>query len=209
MKKNLICTLFMIQTLGNIVAQKSGLFEVLDTVITAYEQVYGYSGTVKIVSGDREIFQRSYGLASRPFNIKNTSQTRFSINSISKVFTATAILIMVQNNQLELSETIDHYLPDIDAKWRDSITIHHLLTHTSGLPRELGIEPYESLTFKQQLSHIEEQLLLFSPGQRYGYSNIGFVILGAIIERVSSPGRNHLLISACPFQSKQQHIDQD
>lgn len=167
------------------VAQQNEMVQKLETITQAYHEVYGFSGTVKVVLDDNEIWQDSYGLANRSFDIPNSPATRNSINSISKTFTAALILKMAEKAQLKLDVPISTWLPTLSADWADSVTIHHLLTHSSGLPREAGMKASDELDFQEQVRLVNELTLLFEPGERYQYSNAGFILLGAIIEKVS------------------------
>lgn len=158
-----------------------------DELLQAYHATYGFTGTVKVVQGDKPMFEKSYGLANRSFGIKNTPNTRNSINSISKTFTAFGILLLREEGKLELHESIGTYLPYLTAPWKDEITVHHLLTHSSGLPRESGVQPHNEFTLKQQTQQlVDKQELLFEPGSQYGYSNSGLILLGALLEQVSA-----------------------
>ncbi|WP_157893321.1 serine hydrolase domain-containing protein [Salegentibacter sediminis] len=186
--KTVLLKVFLLLYLTTGWTQGSGLGDKLNEIAEAYENVYGFSGSILVASNNRVSFEKSYGYANRSFDIKNTRDTRFSINSISKTFTALAILLLAEDNKVELHKPIKEYLPTLEAIWGDSITIHHLLTHTSGLPRESGIQPHQNLNFKEQLDLIEKQSLLFTPGARYEYSNAGITVLGAIIERISDLG---------------------
>lgn len=157
-----------------------------DALLDAYHSVHGFSGTVKIVTPDSAPFEQSYGLANRSFDVANTPETRFSINSVSKTFTALAIMQLVSEGKLDLNKPLSFYLPTLKADWKNQVSAHHLLTHTSGLPRESGIQPYETLSFQEQIStYINPIQLLFTPGERYEYSNTGITLLGALIEQVS------------------------
>lgn len=156
-----------------------------DQLIQAYVEVYGFSGTVKIVQQESPAFEKSYGLANRSFDIPNTPTTRFSINSISKVFTATAILMLVDEGKLDLEQPISTYLPTLTAPWKDTITLHHLLSHTSGLPRESGIQAHEEKSLAEQALLVDQQALLSEPASTYEYSNSGVILLGAILEKVT------------------------
>jgi len=176
----LVCTLII-----HSVGQSDSLAERLGQLAKSYEEVYGFSGNIKVVVGEESVFEGTYGLANRSFGLENQPNTRFSINSISKTFTATAILVLVRDEKLDLHLPISRYLPDLRAEWKDSVTVHHLLTHTSGLPREFGIQPHEELTFTEQVRLIESVDLMFAPGERYEYSNAGVTMLGAILEQVS------------------------
>ncbi|MEW9798620.1 serine hydrolase domain-containing protein [Alteromonas sp. CYL-A6] len=156
------------------------------SLLNAYHQVHGFSGTVKVVRDEETVFEQSIGLADRSFDIAMTPSTRNSINSISKTFTGVAVLMLVRDNKLELDKPVGLYLPYLTATWRDEVTIHHLLTHTSGLPRESGIQWYQELTLQEQARElVDKQALQFSPGEQYAYSNSGVTLLGAVLEAVS------------------------
>ncbi|WP_459073491.1 serine hydrolase [Halocola ammonii] len=157
----------------------------VEELIEQYQEVYGFSGTVKIVANNSPLLDKSYGLASRSFQVHNTPETRFSINSISKTFTAVAILQLAEQNLIDLHKPIGEYLPNLETSWKDSVTTHHLLTHSSGLPRESGIQWYDEKSLWEQAKMVEKQELLFNPGSRYEYSNSGIILLGAILEEVS------------------------
>ena len=165
------------------------LYQKLNELITAYEQVYGFSGAVKVVQDEKPVFEQSFGYADRSFSVKNTPDTRFSINSISKTFTATAVLILVEEGRIDLQAPISRYLPYLTAGWKDTVTTHQLLSHTSGLPRESGVQWYDELSLQEQALLVDQQALLFAPGARYEYSNSGVILLGAILE--SASGREY------------------
>ncbi|TPE45325.1 serine hydrolase domain-containing protein [Pontibacter mangrovi] len=183
--KHIIIIIFLLANLNIGFCQDKNLNQKLNLAIEAYEKVYDFSGTVKVVIDNNNTFEKSYGFANRSFEIKNTPDTRFSINSISKTFTATAILILVEEGRIDINAPVTRYIPSLKTSWADSITVHHILTHTSGLPRESGIQSHEELTFKEQVKLVEKQTLLFTPGERYEYSNAGIILLGSIIENVS------------------------
>jgi len=183
--KHPIIIILLLTNLNIGFCQDKNLNQKLNSTIEAYQKVYDFSGTVKVVINTNNAFEKSYGFANRGFEIKNTPDTRFSINSISKTFTATAILILVEEGRIDINAPVTQYIPDLKRSWADSITVHHLLTHTSGLSRESSIQPHEELTFKQQVKLVEKQTLLFNPGEKYEYSNAGIILLGSIIENVS------------------------
>lgn len=154
-----------------------------------------FSGTILIAHNDRIIERRAYGLSSIEFNVKNNLETKFNIASITKLFTAVAALQLYEQGKIKLNTPIGQYLPDYPNKAvRDSITIHQLLTHTSGLNNF-----YASASDKMKNSGYENisdfvplfvnDTLLSKPGTKYDYSGSGFVVLGLIIEKVS--GENY------------------
>ena len=183
--KHIIIIILFLTNLNIGICQNTSLNQKLNSTIEAYEKVYGFSGTVKVVIDNNNTFEKSYGLANRSFKIKNTPNTRFSINSISKTFTATSILVLAEDGKIDINASVARYIPDLQTSWADSITVHHLLTHTSGLSRESGVQPHEELSFQEQVKLVGKQTLLFTPGERYEYSNAGIILLGAIIENIS------------------------
>lgn len=155
-------------------------------LMEAYVSIYGFSGTIKVVKAGQPISTQSYGLANRSFQIPMAPDHRISINSISKTFTATAVMMLVEAGKIDLQRPIAAYLPELTAPWKEQVTVHHLLTHSSGLPRESGIQWFDQLTLQQQVVQlINAQDLAFAPGSRYDYSNTGITLLGRIIETTS------------------------
>jgi CubicO group peptidase (beta-lactamase class C family) len=147
-----------------------------------------FSGTVLAAAGDRILLERGYGLADRSRGIANTARTRFCICSMGKMFTAVAIAQLVGRGRLAFGDTIGRYVPGFPPEIADKVTIHQLLTHTSGmgdaLARLIG-EPPPPTTLAGLMAIIVRTPLLFPPGTRFSYSNSGFIVLGAIIEHVT------------------------
>jgi len=161
-----------------------------------------FSGVVLIGANGEPIFRQAYGLADREHGVPNTVDTRFGTASMGKMFTAVAALQLVQAGKLKLSEPIRNYLPDYPNKdVASKVTIHQLLTHTGGTGDMFGPEldkhRLELRTHDDYIHLFGSRPLTFEPGSRWEYSNYGFVILGAIIERVSGENyydylRNHI-----------------
>ena len=149
-----------------------------------------FSGAVLVAKNGQVLFSRAYGLADRERGIPNTLQTRFRIGSMNKMFTAVAILQLAEAGQVELTAPLGEYLTgypnrDVAAK----VTIHHLLTHTGGTGDIFGPE---FKTHRQELRALGDYVRLygdrglqFEPGSRWQYSNYGFILLGAVIEKVT------------------------
>jgi len=149
-----------------------------------------FSGTVLIAKNDKTIFSGAYGLASKAYNIPNRIDTKLSIASIGKIFTAIAILQLVEQGKLSLTDTIGKFLPDYPNKQvSGKVTIHHLLTHSSGLSDIHGTEyACKKIALRKVndfLPLFNKDSLKFEPGDHMEYSNAGYVLLGAIIEKVS------------------------
>jgi CubicO group peptidase (beta-lactamase class C family) len=164
----------------------------LATSVAAYMQPYveshNFSGTVLIAHGDNVLVNDGYGMAVYENSVPNTAETKFMIASLSKTFTAAAILLLQQRDQLLTDDTVDRFIPDFPSG--DEITIHQLLAHTSGLPRfvffpDYGKKSKLSNSTKDLVDWISDKPLAFSPGERYGYSNANYALLAHIIERVS------------------------
>lgn len=154
-----------------------------------------FSGTVLVAHKDKIIEQRAYGQASIEFNVKNKVDTKFNIASITKLFRAVATLQLYEQGKLKLKNPIGNYLPEYPNKLiRDSVTVHQLLTHTSGLNNfyVADIDKIRNLEYKNISDFVPlfvKDTLLSKPGTKYDYSATGFVLLGLIIEKVS--GKNY------------------
>jgi D-alanyl-D-alanine carboxypeptidase len=147
------------------------------------------SVTIAVRKGT-SLFTRSYGV----FDVETGAEARpgsvYQIASVSKQFTAAAIMRLVEDGRLALDERAGLYLPELDPRF-DAITIRHLLNHSAGLHDYLfEIEnPFEPMTEQQIAGMITSRSPAFPPGSRYAYSNSGYFLLGMIIERVS--GRSY------------------
>ncbi len=152
-----------------------------------------FSGAILVAHNDKVIEKRAFGLANIEYGIQNKVDTKFNIASITKMITAVATLQLYENGKVELKKPIGTYLPDYPNKLvRDSVTIHQLLTHTSGNNNNLDFWKTNNLKYKNVSDFAERfknDTLLSKPGTKYDYSASGFVILGLIIEKAS--GHNY------------------
>ncbi|MGN6564926.1 MAG: serine hydrolase, partial [Thermomicrobiales bacterium] len=157
----------------------------LEQVVTAQH----FSGAV-LVARDSLRFAGAYGLADRAAGIPNTTATMFRLGSVTKQFTALAVLILQQRRLLAVQDPVCRYLPECPAAWAP-ITLAHLLTHTSGIPDYINSPgfaatwPPKDATPEQLVAEFRDWPLDFAPGTRMQYSNSGYVLLGYMIERVS------------------------
>ncbi len=161
----------------------------VNTYFTSLVENHVFTGSVLIARSGQILVDAGYGLADRDRNIPNTPQTKFRIASLTKQFTAMAILMLQARGKLDVRDSICKYLSDCPAAWL-MITIHHLLTHTSGIPNETEDPAYP--VFKktpaapaQTIARIQDKPLDFQPGEKWSYSNSGYILLGEIVERVS------------------------
>ncbi|GAA3408004.1 serine hydrolase domain-containing protein [Paenibacillus hodogayensis] len=147
--------------------------------VDLYLQQNGFNGTVLIAREGEVLFSSGYGKETE--STTNSEQTVFRLMSMSKPFTATAIMQLEEQNRLELTDTLDQYVPDFLNG--DQITIHHLLSHSSGIPRDFP--RVLNATLQQTVDSIKSRSLDFTPGTQYNYSNSGYVVLASIIQTVS------------------------
>ena len=156
--------------------------------------VDAFAGTVLVAKDDKPIFKRAYGLASKAYNFSMRIDTKLNLASTTKIFTAVAVFQLIEQGKLSLSDTVSKILPDYpNKKVADKITIHHLLSHSSGLGDYHGAKYICSKNVLRQVRDyfplFVDEPLSFEPGEKMQYSNAGYVILGAIIEKVS--GENY------------------
>jgi CubicO group peptidase (beta-lactamase class C family) len=151
-----------------------------------------------VAENGQPILRKGYGEANMEWHIANTPDTRFRLGSITKQFTATLVLQLVEKGQLDLNAPVANYLPDYPKPNGDRITIHQLLNHTSGIPGytelpEFGRtprHPQKPVEFMKMFSGLQ---LLFEPGTKFSYSNSGFFLLGVILEKVTGKPYEQLL----------------
>ena len=148
-----------------------------------------FSGAVVISLGSQApIVAGGYGLASREYGRPNSADTKFNLASLTKMFTAVAIAQLADRGKLSLDDTVARHLPDLDIPHKDRITIHQLLTHTAGLGRgafnESSVRDRVVRSVADQLKTVKAPAE-FEPGSSARYNNEAWVVLGAIVERVS------------------------
>ena len=171
-------------------AADSAFVAALRAKLTADAQAGTFSGAVLVTRDGKTVFEGAYGLADREKSIANTPQTQFRAGSMYKMMTAVATLQLVQAGTLRLDATVGTYLPDYpNEDVKSKVTLHHLLTHTGGTGDIFGPEFAAN---RLQLRNVSDYVRLygargpqFTPGAQHVYSNYGFILLGAIIERVT------------------------
>lgn len=165
-----------------------------------------FSGVVLLAKDGKPIYQKAFGLASKRYGVPNQIDTKFNIGSICKTFTAVAIQQLAAAGKLSLDDKIDRYLPDFPADKASKITIRQLLDHRSGLgdffnQKFIDIAKDKLLNNNDYIALFRDEPLQFEPGTNQRYSNAGYSLLGAIIEKVSGQGyydyiREHVTIPA-------------
>jgi len=161
----------------------------LENYLREYEQLWPLSGTVLAARNREIVLRQAYGTASHEHRIPNAIDTRFRIWSITKTFTAMAIMLLNERKLLRLNDSISLYIPGIDHL--SSITIEHLLNHTSGLFNYTSLPEYNGKLNKVRLTRQEvmqlfiNQPLAFESGTSFSYNNSGYFLLGMIIEQIT------------------------
>ncbi len=148
-----------------------------------------FTGTVLVARGDEVLLNKGYGAANLERGVANDPATRFRLGSLTKQFTAAAILLLEEKGKLKLSDPVKVHLPDAPAAW-DRITLFHLLTNTSGIPSYTDFPDYDAsrsraTTPEKLVARFRDKPLAFAPGEQWHYSNSGYVLLGYLIERIS------------------------
>ncbi|WP_350110203.1 serine hydrolase domain-containing protein, partial [Fulvivirga sp.] len=145
----------------------------------------GFSGSVLVAKKGEIILSKGYGWADRENKIPNSPSTVFNIGSVTKQFTASAILKLVEQGKIKTSDKISSYFDQAPIDKRD-ITIHQLLTHTSGISNRTGGFRYDEASKEQFLTEFFESALQSEPGTKYQYANANYILLTAILESVSN-----------------------
>jgi D-alanyl-D-alanine carboxypeptidase len=143
--------------------------------------------SMAVLRQGKALKSQGYGHADLDRKIAVTRNTVFQLQSITKSFTATAVMMLAEDNKLSIEDRIDKYLEDLPASW-EGITIRHLLTHTSGIKdfiNEPTVDLAKDLEPQDVIHSLEKLPLNFKPSERYAYSNTGYHLLGMIIEKIT------------------------
>lgn len=161
----------------------------IDEYIKAYADKGWFSGSILAAKKGEIIISKGYGMANYEMSVPNTPATKFHLASLTKQFTAMAIMLLQEKGLLSVNDTLSKYIPDYPNGKK--ITLHHLLTHTSGIPDyinddETFVDIYRLYhPLNQVIDRFKNKSLEFQPGTKYDYSNSGYVLLCFIIEKVS------------------------
>lgn len=182
----------------------------IDSIITTrFNDTSGPGGVFMVAKNGKTIYQKAFGKANLEWGTNLTPDAVFQLGSITKQFTAIAILMLEEEGRLKVSDNIARYIPDYPAG--DRITIHHLLTHTSGIRdftkmKSISDIAQKEMTPKMMVDFFKNEPVDFSPGEKFAYNNSGYVLLGHIIELVSGESyedfiQHHIFSKAGMHQS--------
>jgi CubicO group peptidase (beta-lactamase class C family) len=166
-----------------------------------FSETGNFIGTVLAARGGRILFRQSYGMANYELRVSNSKETRYHIASVSKPFTAAAILQLQEQGRLSVSDHVSRYVTDFPNG--DRISLDNLLTHTSGIPDINGLEDYDTFarsphTVEQLVAKFAGLALQFDPGSDQRYSNSNYNLLALILEKITGESyenylRQHIL----------------
>lgn len=170
-------------------AVRKDLYPDIDQYMNAAAKAWHFMGSVLVARDGHVIIAKGYGMADVARELPNTPETEFRIGSNTKQFTSMAIMMLQAEGKLDVHDPVCKYVPDCPKDWQP-ITIHDLLTHTSGIPDFTDFPSYmkvrdKTLTPTQLLALFKDKPLDFKPGTKFEYSNSGYEVLGYIIEKVS------------------------
>ncbi|HWC54403.1 MAG TPA: serine hydrolase [Chitinophagaceae bacterium] len=170
------------------------------TLVSQYMQaladVNHFRGAVLVMKQNKVLLRHAYGMADQELNVPNTPETKFRIGSITKQFTAACILQLVEAGKLSLDDKLSKFFPGYPKG--DSVTIHMLLDHTSGIANYTAIPDFENVarlswSKDSMINFFKNKPYDFSPGTKFNYTNSGFFLLGCIIEKASGQSYNDYL----------------
>jgi CubicO group peptidase (beta-lactamase class C family) len=173
-------------------ASETSLRQRLDQIANSYTADNAFMGSVLVARGNEILLNKGYGKANLEHNIPNDPDTKFRIGSLTKQFTAALILLLQQDGKLRVEDPVRKYLPDAPKSW-DKITLTELLGHNSGIPeiqsdpnfRSWAMSPH---THAEEFALFKDRPLNFEPGSKNEYSNSNYLVLGAVIEKVTGEG---------------------
>src|SRR2546427_7668602 len=171
----------------------------IDQLISLFNQYGQFNGAALVADNGKVIYKKGFGLANMEWNIPNTPETKFRLGSITKQFTATLILQLVEQGKIKLDGKLIDYLPNYRQDTGAKVTIHNLLSHTSGIPSYTSLPGFFANVSRNPFA-VDDFIkkyasgdLEFEPGTKFVYSNSGYFLLGAIIEKVTGKAYEQVL----------------
>jgi CubicO group peptidase (beta-lactamase class C family) len=170
----------------------------MEQAIQSHVTAGTFMGTVLVAKDGAVVLDKAYGMANLELDVPNMTATKFRLGSITKQFTAAAILLLEERGKLKVDDRIKTYLPDQPMSW-DRITIYNLLTHTSGIANFTSLPTYNAgkahyATPQMTAESLRDRVLDFGPGEKMSYSNSGYLVLGAIIEKIAGQSYEKFLV---------------
>jgi CubicO group peptidase (beta-lactamase class C family) len=179
-------------------ANAIGIEDDIDDYIKAkQEKLHIPSVSIAVIQEGKVVKKQSYGLANVEHSIKASPDTVYQLASLTKQFTATAIMMLIGDGKLRLEDKIVDILPDLPDAWKD-VNVRHLLNHTSGIKNYTNTEtfwdtPHKDYTQQEIIDLVVKEPMDFAPGEKHAYSNMGYFLLGMIIEKLTGTTYNAFL----------------
>lgn len=166
-------------------------------ILSEFKEANGPGGVFMIARKGQPIYKKAFGLANLELEVKMTPDNVFQIGSMTKQFTAIAVLMLEEQGKLTVNDPISKYIPDYPNGAH--ITIHQLLNHTSGIKdftkmKALGDIAQKEMTPKQMVDFFKNEPVDFTPGEKFEYNNSGYVVLGYLIELVSGQSYEDFIV---------------
>jgi CubicO group peptidase (beta-lactamase class C family) len=161
----------------------------MEEIVQSYVAGKQFMGSVLVSQEGKVLLSKGYGFANLEWDVPNAPTTKFRLGSITKQFTAASILLLEERGKLKVEDPVKKYMADAPPAW-DKVTIFHLLTHTSGIPSFTSFPDYASTeaipaTPESLVARFRDKPLEFQSGEKWNYSNSGYVLLGYLIEKIS------------------------
>src|ERR1700685_2039726 len=161
----------------------------MEQVVQSYVDSKQFMGAAVVARDGKVLLSKGYGFANLEWGVANSPASKFRLGSITKQFTAACILLLEERGKLKVDDPVKKYMADAPAAW-DKITIYNLLTHTSGIPSFTSFPEYAkwepfTATPAEEVARCREKPLDFAPGEKFSYSNSGYVLLGYLIEKIT------------------------
>lgn len=186
--KKIILILLLSFSVNSLVKSQNLTKKIDSAILSVFKDNVGPGGSFMVAKGGKVVYDKAFGKSNLELGINLTTRNIFQMGSITKQFTAIAILMLEEQGKLNVKQTISTYIPDYPSG--DSITLHHLLTHTSGIKdftkmKSLKDIAQKEMTPKMLVDFFKNEPIEFKPGEKFEYNNSGYVLLGYIIELVS------------------------
>ncbi len=161
----------------------------IDEYMQGQVKTNSFSGSIMLAREGKPLVSKGYGYANAEWQLPNTPQTKFRLGSITKQFTSMVVMQLREQGKLKLDDSLCAYVSPCPDAWK-AVTVHHLLTHTSGIPTYTGLPEWRKVNMvpksvEEMIGFFRDLPLQWVPGEKYAYNNSGYFLLGAVIERVT------------------------
>lgn len=176
----------------SVAGRAQDLLPKLEEYAQAAARAERFSGAILVARDGKVLVSKGYGMADVEHDVPNTPETKFRLGSLTKQFTAAAVLLLQERGQLSVQDSVCKYVAPCPEAWQP-VTIHHLLSHTGGVPNLTNLSAFpdylrtkrDPTTVEALIGRFRDRPLDFKPGEKWNYSNSGYILLGHVVEKVS------------------------